>query len=156
LPRSFSPFCTRASGSGSAPSARANHTALVLSALGMPLGLGTPVLPSPDSATHFVNSARIGSLTAWPRSLASRLDQITRLAWWQEAQLCFCFQASASLVKKATPRLIVPLTSRAGSAARAPIGSITRGRMAERQRTADPLVRTARVEREAGGGWAVN
>src|SRR5262249_10569097 len=105
--RRFSPFWATASGFGSAANASANHTALALSALGTPLGRGTPVLPSPDSASHLVSSARTGSLTGWPRCLASRIDQTTRLAWWQEAHLYFCFQARASLTKNRRPRLIV-------------------------------------------------
>ena len=61
------PFREVASGLGSAPKARANHTALGLSALGPLGGLGIPNFPSPDSATHFVSSFRTGSSTAWPR-----------------------------------------------------------------------------------------
>src|SRR5205807_6057344 len=53
--RSFMPFCELASGLESAPSARANHTAFGLFALGALAGLARLNLPSPDSATHFVS-----------------------------------------------------------------------------------------------------
>src|SRR5262249_43081940 len=109
--RSCSSRCDTASCVGSTPSASAKETALGLAALGALAGRARPNLPSPDSATHFVNSARTGSSTACPRSLASHVAQTTRLAWWQEAQLCSFFQASASLARKARPRSIVARTA---------------------------------------------
>src|SRR5262249_39093810 len=109
--RSFCPRRDTPSGLGSTPSARAKKIALGLAALGALAGRSRPNLPSPDSASPFVNSARTGSSTACPRSLASRIAQTTRLAWWQEAQLCAFFQASASRTRKASPRSIVALTS---------------------------------------------
>src|SRR5262249_8450307 len=91
--------------------ASANHTAFAFSAFGTPAGRATPVLPSPDSATHWVSSANTVSSTLWPCSLASRIDQTTRAAWWQETQWCVSFHASASLTRKPRPRSMVALTS---------------------------------------------
>src|SRR5262249_14036153 len=84
---------------------------LGLAAWGALAGRAAPNLPLPDWASHLVNSARTGSSTAWPDCLASRIDQTTRAAWWHEAQLCLAFQASASLTRKPSPRLMVAPTS---------------------------------------------
>src|SRR2546421_5860805 len=72
-------------------------------------------------------------------------------AWWHSAHFLFSFQARLSFARKARPRSIVPLTFGAGSAARAPIGRITRVTMAERRRMADLLVGVARLEKEKEG-----
>ena len=67
--RSFRPSFEAASGSGSACLPARTTRPSGLSRSGVAAGLGTLglVLPSPDSATHFVSSARTGSSTAWPR-----------------------------------------------------------------------------------------
>src|SRR5262249_27815685 len=79
--RSCMPFSERASGLDAVPRASAKYIAFGLAALGAVAGRPRPDLPSPDSATHFVNSARTGSSTAWPRCLASCIDQIINAAW---------------------------------------------------------------------------
>src|SRR5262249_19386091 len=63
----FNPSCSCDSILGFEPRLSANQTAPVLSAFGIPGGLGTPVLPSPAPATQVVSSDRTGSLTAYPR-----------------------------------------------------------------------------------------
>src|SRR5687767_1836991 len=72
-------------------------------------------------------------------------------AWWHSAHFFFSFQVRLSFARKVRPRWIAPLTSGAGSAARAPNGSETKVTAAGRNRMADLLFGVARVEEEGVG-----
>src|SRR4051812_17524179 len=104
----FNSLCAAASGFGSAPSPRANHAGPGVRNLGVPSGVRSTfevAVPYAESDTHFVSSANTGSSTAWPRCLASRIDQTTRAVWWHVTQLCSAFQTIASLDRKPSPRV---------------------------------------------------